>query len=283
MANTNKYNWLAILAAAATIGATVTYVLGRIYIDAYYKCYFIPSGSIAFSVQDYMFFCIPVTMMTIGTMAGIGIIYWSLKNNLPLVEPSDFRTKKRYFAIALFIFICFSATLFIALYLKWPSASPAFEGLMLGFAIGIIVNPIVWFLLFYWSWIQKEPILVNDDMAKIIVFMLVIYYFASLSFFASNLAERAAKYDYIKSPVVAITSEQLPPELELITTANNTVNAKILLINDGWIYFSIAKQKLNKTVPSFDPIANHVLYSMRLSDVQYFSQGVSENITILNQ
>ena len=65
--------------------------------------------------------------------------------------------------------------------------------------------------------------------------------------------------------------DKLPGGLQQISTDNRTVAAKILLINDGWLYLSVPSSIIIKDMNLSD---NKTIFVVRLSDTNYFDYNL---------
>jgi len=218
-------------------------------------------------------------MILLGTIHGIWLIYDSFTQNHPFLI--DFSKSKSQITTQLIMFISMIlyAVLLCRLFFVSNTAinSPWLSGLMMGWAIGIIAIPLMWIIHISMSWLALRPITAHRAHAILAIIILVIYFVLLLPTLTTNLAERTAKADYDKLPIVVVTSEKLPHELSAISLDGSRINVKLLLINNDWILFFVSKPEAHVTADDFRPTDSNILYMMRLSDIKYISSTISDN------
>ena len=268
----STWAWIPYLATFIAIGAALTYFLGRLYLDSYYGYYNIPITSLNFMPQEYMYFCVPVFVMLLGISPWFWFIYDSFKYNHPFGIPPNITSVRKTVSYVIFIVapILGGINLSLTFFLMPASFLPLWDSFMNGISLGLISFPLSWLLYKVMSRLSatSSP---DQSVAVFIIIWFSLYLISLLPIFTTNLAIRSAKADYTNLPIVNISMDKLPGGLQQISTDNRTVAAKILLINDGWLYLSVPSSIIIKDMNLSD---NKTIFVVRLSDTNYFDYNL---------
>jgi len=280
--------WLvAKIASVAILGGAI-YVLGRLYLEAYYFYFGIAPGALSFSTEDYMFSCLNVGLM----VAGIVLWTWLASKEVMQCKLSFSFDSKRwqdllrpgltlglYTVVVVFILTAlFEGELTAWLVLRFEG----WLGLLAGLAIGMV--------LFYLCNITehlcrhlKTSWRLQRLFKPLGVMTLAVFLLASLPYLSGKLAQSAAFVEFQEFPQVTIVSDALPLELQTKTEAGDThrVTGKLLVINNGMAY--VFKSDVNESSKALveSPKSGKV-YAIRFSDIKYMVQypvNTSDNST----
>lgn len=261
--------WIALVGCIAVFVAALLYYLGRLYLTAYYDCFGIGPGALAFSTNDYMFSSVSVVFLVIGTIPGIVFAYLSLVRWWPFGIPTGLNGKKRGIAIATeVIFQAFFALIIYNFFTRLvPINFPYLDSFTVGIAIGALFPTILWLGMI----ILTEGVSLKTSPQTVAPYyymlaILLIYFFAIMPVFVDRMAERFAYVDASRLAPVTIVTRQSIPELQPSQTGtDNQINVQLLVINNNWIYFfgSSDNQSSRTTLQNVGP-----LYSVKTSDIE---------------
>jgi hypothetical protein len=271
--------WLiAKIAGVAILGGAV-YVLGRLYLEEYYRYFGIAPAALSFSTQDYMFSCLNVTLMVAGIAFWIWITSMDIRSETLWSQPRKGNRwqdwlKDIFEAAILGFFIAgvFSAILQGEIVAWLVSKVKGWLGLLAGFGIGMaffficdLTEYICRKLKITWS--------LRNLFRPFGILYLTIIIFASLPYFSGKVAQWAAFTEFQNFPLVTITSNNLPTELQIKEEGSDsyTVTGKLLVINNNMAYiFKSDTEGNTKTLVEF-PRSGKV-YAIRFSDIEYMVQ-----------
>jgi hypothetical protein len=262
--------WIALVGCLAVFVAALLYYLGRLYLTAYYDCFGIGPGALAFSTNDYMFSSVPVVFLVIGTIPGIVFAYFSLVRWMPFGISTELNGKKRGIAIATGVIwqLLFALVIYNFFTLLVPINFPYLDSFTVGIAIGALFPTVLW--LFMIVFVERVSLKVSPTTVAPYFYMLavvLVYFFATMPVFVDRMAERFAYFDANRLASVTIVTRQSIPELQTSQTGiDNQINAKLLVINNSWIYFFGSSDSQNSQTDALRGLGP--LYSIQISDIE---------------
>jgi hypothetical protein len=270
--------WLIAKIAGVAILGGALYILGRLYLEEYYRYFGIALAALSFSTQDYMFSCLNVTLMVAGIAFWIWITSLDIKSETLWSQPRGkgwqnlLKDILEAGFLGFFIATILSAMLQGEITAWLVSRVKGWLGLLAGFGIGMAF----FFLCDLTEYICrhfKTTWSLRNLFRPFGILYLTIIIFASLPYFSGKVAQWAAFAEFQNFPLVTVTSNALPLELQIKEETGDThsVTGKLLIINNGFAYiFKSDTKETTKALVEF-PKSGKV-YAIRFSDIKYMVQ-----------
>lgn len=270
--------WLVAKIGIVAIAGAAIYLLGRLYLEAYYSYFGIAPGALSFSTEDYMFSCLNVILMVVG----IAFWIWVASKEVSSDELWFYSTSNRWqdwlkdILRGLFFMLVPMFVIYAMLEGElsgWIVArAKGLLGLMAGFGIGMAFLYLCDLIEYMCRYYKVKWSMRNLFRPYQFVF-LAVFVFALLPSLSSSLARWAAFVEFQDLPQVTIISDALP--LEMQTSAevgdNHRVTGKLLIVNNDMAYvFKSDGNEPSKAAVEF-PKSGRV-YAIRFSDIQYMIQ-----------
>jgi hypothetical protein len=262
----------------AIAGATI-YLLGRLYLEAYYRYFGIAPGALVFSTEDYMFSCLNIVLMVVGIAFWIWFASKDVSSEKLFLNSTSNRWQdglKDILKGILFMFVPI-AVIFAMMeggLSGWMVAkAKGLLGLVAGFGIGM---SFFYFcdLIEYMCRYYKVKWSMRNLFTPYQFVFLAVFVFALLPSLSSSLARWAAFVEFQDFPqVTVISSDALPLEMQTSEEVgdNHRVTGKLLIVNNDMAYvFKSDGNEPSKAAVEF-PKSGKV-YAIRFSDIQYMIQ-----------
>lgn len=254
--------------ALVGVSAGLLYFLGRLYLDEYYYSLGIARGALSFSETEYMFSCLPVVMMLVGLIPGVYWTYRTFDNWRPFGVDCARPREERRGQVVSSVFTAVSSVFLLSL-LFVPTPVPTVVALLAGIAIGALFMPVAWLMQWAFTGTLSRKTEFNVGIAH--VGILMIFFLISLPAVAGKLAEQTAFACLGGLPEVIIGYREPPTHLQSsLEGEDQRFTARLLLINDDWVYVLKSKSNNNEEDDGQDELAGSPeVYSVRTSDIAY--------------
>jgi hypothetical protein len=262
--------WIAFVGGLALFVAALLYYLGRLYLSAYYNCFGIGPGVLSFSTYDYMFSSVPIVFMVVGTIPGIIFAYLSLVNWWPFGIPTGLSGMQRGTTIA--TEVAFQLFFVLTIYNYFTRLItinfPYLDGLTLGLAIGALFSIVVWlFIILFVGGVSLKARPPTLTPYFVVLAIVLVYFSAIMPVLTDRMAERVANVDAGRLAHVSIVIRQSIPELQPSQTkVDNQIDARLLVINNNWIYFFGSSDNHSSQTAALHNVGP--LYSIKTSDIE---------------
>jgi len=275
-----------------SIGIAISYFLGRLYLNAYYRYMGIPPSVLFFPTEYYVFSSVVSLITLILVIFWIWVTYTSFSDEQPFkiniqsirsdIRSADRETKQKAIerlstGISMNLGMMLWTILFILILIKTEKFAPIFSSFTFlsfwgGFSIGYILFLFFWVMYYLGRILYHVPPFTYSPRQQLsgwaFQIIVIIYLFITLPLFSTKAAEIAAFNDFNNLPYVTIISESVPPQMESSLAGSvGSIDAKLILVNNDTAYIYKASSDNGTNAITRRP-SDGEIYTIKMSDIK---------------